>query len=260
MSSFNPFGSRHYVRSVQADVNQICEPLFNKLDLNYFHYAIFYKDGSLGALYNRIDWHDCYYKNNFRTHVPLPKQQIQFGKYNLCLWQGTLPDEITSAARNTCNFDHPVGISVAHKDYFESFAFGTYQGNNGIINTYFNHIETLINFTKNFKTQAAGLIKKTVEHKVLLPEAFQAKQLNLLDTLSAGMNIKNGRQEVHVTLKEIEILRMLCRGLTLKEIANSLNRSTRTIETHLNNIKNKFGIYKKSHLISLMFDNNIDII
>lgn len=55
MNKFNPFDSQHYVRKVEKDVSQVCAPLFQKLGLNYFHYARFYKDGSLSVLYSRIE-------------------------------------------------------------------------------------------------------------------------------------------------------------------------------------------------------------
>ena len=70
-----PLGKNHFVRKVQADVSEICQPLFEKLDLHYFHFFRAHKDGSATVLYNRMDWHDYFYKMNFKTKVPLQKQQ-----------------------------------------------------------------------------------------------------------------------------------------------------------------------------------------
>lgn len=53
----------------------------------------------------------------------------------------------------------------------------------------------------------------------------------------------------NLTKKEHECLFLLVRGKTASEIALMLNVSKRTIETHIENIKNKFGCTKKSELI-----------
>ena len=132
MTQHLPFGPKHFVREAQADVAALCAPLFQKLDLNYFHYIRLYKDGSLTGLHNRMDWHDCFYENNFKTTVPLANQEIKFGQYQVCLWRGSVLDQTLRAARNFTNLDHPINVTVAHKDYFEGFAFGTHAGNDTI--------------------------------------------------------------------------------------------------------------------------------
>lgn len=96
VSHFTHFGPKHFVRTAVDEISQICQPLFNKMDLTYFHYFKLYQDGSAFVLYSRMDWSDYFYKNNFRAAIPLPKQQIQIEKYNLCLWRGILRDKIVS--------------------------------------------------------------------------------------------------------------------------------------------------------------------
>lgn len=256
MKPSTPFGPKHFARNAQTAVHQICEPLFKKLGLNYFHYGIFYKDGSLVALYNRMDWSDHFHSQQFRTQVPLANKEIQLGKYNLCLWQGTVNNQVVSDARNIFNFDHPLGINIAHNDYFESFAFGTHQGNDSIINTYFSNIETLFNFTTYFKEKAQAIIQKAAAEKFTLPKASQAAELKLLETLSSNLTIKNKNGwPVSITQKEAEILPLLSRGLTIREIAILLQRSPRTIEMHINNLKYKLACDKKSQLIAFALDH-----
>ena len=257
MNAFKPCSDKHITRTSQANVAEICRPLFAQLNLNYFHYGRFYKDGSLTVLYSRIDWHDCFYTSNFQTAVPLPKQPIQFGQYNVCLWQGTLSDTVTHAARNLCDLDHPINITIAQKDYFESFAFGTHAGNDTAINTYFNNIETLFQFTHSFKEQAATLIEQADTAKFILPPSSQANELKILDNLSAALTLRGNQGDIKITLKEMEILKLLCTGLTLQETATALKRSARTIEMHVNHLKTKLGCKKKSQLIAVALKNNI---
>lgn len=48
-----------------------------------------------------------------------------------------------------------------------------------------------------------------------------------------------------LTLKEIEIIKLVSRGLHNKEIASSLGISVRTVEFHVSNILPKLGVSKR---------------
>jgi len=55
--------------------------------------------------------------------------------------------------------------------------------------------------------------------------------------------------DIKLTRRESECIFYLIRGKTAKEIAAILSRGQRTIETHLENLKKKFGVNTKSALI-----------
>ncbi len=54
--------------------------------------------------------------------------------------------------------------------------------------------------------------------------------------------------------REIECLYYLIRGLSAKQIGKILNLSSRTIETHIYNLKKKVGGRKKSDIITWVLD------
>lgn len=56
--------------------------------------------------------------------------------------------------------------------------------------------------------------------------------------------------------REIEIIRLICNGLTYKEIANNLNISARTVESHKNNIQDKLNIHTIPELVRFALKNN----
>lgn len=60
-----------------------------------------------------------------------------------------------------------------------------------------------------------------------------------------------------ISEREMEILRYLCDGLSPKEIAEKLFLSRRTVETHKNNIMQKFGVSTIGKLISVSIRSNI---
>lgn len=61
----------------------------------------------------------------------------------------------------------------------------------------------------------------------------------------------------HLTKREVDILRYLLLGFTLKKIALSLNLSPRTIEGYLNTIKQKFQCKTKGDLITFSIKSGL---
>ena len=76
------------------------------------------------------------------------------------------------------------------------------------------------------------------------------KYVNLLrknlQELASSFGVSLIKKGSKLSPREIEICNMIKNGLTSKEIANLLNISLSTVERHRNNIRNKFGIVKKS--------------
>ena len=55
-----------------------------------------------------------------------------------------------------------------------------------------------------------------------------------------ALNIKNGKEQVHAfTAREVQVLLLVCQSYSSKDIANFLQVSQRTVETHRENIKIK---------------------
>lgn len=59
------------------------------------------------------------------------------------------------------------------------------------------------------------------------------------------------------TGRELDIVRLCSKGLSVKQIADTLNISTRTVETHKNNIFKKLGFNSTGELINWVFEHGI---
>ena len=70
----------------------------------------------------------------------------------------------------------------------------------------------------------------------------------------------NPQMQPELSLREIEVLQLLVKGLTNKEIADKLNISLTTVITHRKNIQEKTGIKSLSGLtVYAVFNGHIDI-
>ena len=64
------------------------------------------------------------------------------------------------------------------------------------------------------------------------------------------LNVKSGDTKKELTMKEIEIVKLISKGFTSKEIAEKLFISHRTVETHRHNILKKLDMPNAAQLSS----------
>ena len=68
--------------------------------------------------------------------------------------------------------------------------------------------------------------------------------------------ISNAQQLDKLSLREKECVNCLAKNMTCKEIARALNISYRTVEKHMENIKNKLECHNRSDIMSKVFEIN----
>lgn len=83
-------------------------------------------------------------------------------------------------------------------------------------------------------------------------------KIKIFESLTHKKNIslKIDDKSIFLSKREWECLSRFSQGKTYKEVANALSLSSRTIETYLNNIRNKTGISSKSKLIDYFLISN----
>lgn len=87
-------------------------------------------------------------------------------------------------------------------------------------------------------------------YNIYLNQQFAKNTTQNKASLTAENQDENNTSDsITFTERELEIMRQLCDGKLIKEIAEELNISTRTVETHKNNILKKLGF---SNLIDLV--------
>lgn len=83
---------------------------------------------------------------------------------------------------------------------------------------------------------------------------FQESILNDLQQLS---NQKKGAAPTHITNREKQLIALIEKNYSNKQIAASLNISLLTVETHRKNILRKTGASNVLSLVKWAYDNNI---
>jgi DNA-binding NarL/FixJ family response regulator len=75
--------------------------------------------------------------------------------------------------------------------------------------------------------------------------------------LATAVKSRTQQSAAHLTNREIEIIRLIARDLSNKQIAGELFISERTVETHRKNILRKTGNQTAIGLVKYAYDNKI---
>lgn len=115
-----------------------------------------------------------------------------------------------------------------------------------------------INYVKRFLgVGGKGYLTKNITrdelvgavHAVYNGETYIANEIK--DRYFASLlHAENDDNKKELTLKEIEVVKMISQGLTSKEIADKMFLSPRTVETHRHNILKKLGFSNAAQLTS----------
>lgn len=144
----------------------------------------------------------------------------------------------------------------------EFFGFASHDKDIGAINNYINNLEELERFCKFFTEQVKDLIQQASKRMILQHHQTKPKKIISLKenfiketTLKNYSSLSKYGKEFKLSIRETDCLKLLMRGHTTEETSIALGLSKRTVETHLENIKNKTGTNNKNDLIKLIFDD-----
>lgn len=101
------------------------------------------------------------------------------------------------------------------------------------------------------RTNAALMRASMLKDQLLALQPSLAEKEPMKD-ISKELDSLGASPSVHLSSRELEVARFCCDGLTAKEIAQRLQISVRTVETHKNNIFRKLGITTTVDLVRLM--------
>jgi len=112
---------------------------------------------------------------------------------------------------------------------------------------------------KMMQNGATGYVLKnaSIEEIVNAIEAAMNGEIFLSDQASITVDENKNAQIPVITRREKEVLMLIAKGLTNKEIADKLFISTTTVDTHRKNLLAKFQVKNTASLISLATQNEL---
>lgn len=258
---------KNYQPILASDISQICQPL-TEFGITFFHYVRSFKDNSRINISNKPKWIEHFYNKKFYMTGSLAgKNELYDSSY--FLWSTLKYQDIYTDAREYFDIDYGITIIKKLPDSTEFVHFGANHGNGQVVNFYISNIDFLNRFILYFKDQAKALIDRALRNKIrpssfnctvnpedlkiisqgLLKIVPQKQQDFLHATKIKHYHLSSHYGPVEITAREVDCLIGLLEGKTAPEIASRLGRSKRTVETHLNSVKQKLDCNTKSELI-----------
>jgi len=266
------------------DVQSICAPLFRLTNIDFFFYGRYYRDGSIMLLssngehqkdflgnssYSIFDWEIINNLVKDSSNI-LTKKTVYFSPSDI------LPSSLLSYYAN--KFNMRTGIEIVEKldNKYEIFWFHSSSKKN-LKEFYLNNLDVLAKFITYFREQAAQLISDSEKSKIIIPSrcrcdrfknfilslsnkgSFETLQLrNLHKTLNIRKySINRGGKLVNITNRERECLLYLEAGLPAKKTGSLMGISPKTVQNHLQNLRDKLGVFSKEQLLSVYRDSII---
>lgn len=236
--------------SKQQDIRMICEELFARTSIVYFHWGNVYNNGTGCCLNTNFQWHKYFFLQDFHLHS---KHFTQEG-YSLIKTRADYSQEADDA-KNLFNIDNKFEITRKIKNGYEVFGFAGSAGDDAVNEFYLNSQTFLSQFTYYFKDKARELIKLARHKENLIQispgnlpseeEPLQEKSEFLVRRYYLDSKLSN-----YITKREFDVLILSLRGYSSKEAARQLKLSPRTVESYMLSCKSKLHCMTKKELFA----------
>jgi LuxR family transcriptional regulator len=261
MTKVSDNNTRFFIESSQrtAEIASVLQ----QLKIYHFTFLERFNNGEVIYFSNNANWVRDYFDKELYRTSQFDTATPEFQNFDYVIWPEDSTLDVYKYARD--HYDSHHGITLVRKlpNSVRYFFFSTTQDLAIVKQIYVNNLEALERFASFFEQeakqeiQAASKFFKTPEKKVqkqhgtkvdkgLLNRFYEETKLDFPNEIfmpAFGL--------VKISPQEWRCFAYLSKHYTTPEIAEKLGLSVRTIETHLNNLKNKLGCFRKTELFEL---------
>lgn len=243
------------------DINEIAKAL-RAYGITYFAHKIIDDKGPKLYLGNAPALHELYYNEIMRKSSPIEGNVNQFktGYYFFEHFPQPHPDSLEQLKAN--DIGNIFVIIKESEKQCEFFFFGSEHHNRTINHFYINNINLLESFILAYKSQAARIHEQCLDQRLLVNKMVEDNPHHLLSqrlgkemvysflqqNVAKKVILTVDNKKIRISKQEMNCLYHLLNFKTNKEMAQVLNISPRTIETHFSHLKDKFSVTSKEAL------------
>lgn len=214
----------------------------SKRDFHYINFARLYSDGSCILLSNDHHVNDYLFETQSPIFAPVP-EQLQSDNFFYLIPKEGVYSKVMHDVETCFNIKSAIDLFEHHHHYIDALCIGSNKQPAESSNVFLNCLDEISQFKRQLVDQFSDFFShkaKFNHHKVNLPPSMQINQ-----TFQRDMH-------PHVTLtnRESDCIACLKKGYTIKETAQILGISPRTVETYLNNLRKKFDCKRKRQLLN----------
>jgi DNA-binding CsgD family transcriptional regulator len=265
----------HQFLLLSAKLAELCKPIapFGIHHVTYFKQL---SNGKRISLSNNPQWIADYY-NLELYKSSLFERPADNATSSFDAWYGDYDLEVYRHGKLYFNTSHTITIVEYKPESCETFFFSTTPENTEAINFLTSNREILYHFILYLKDSGLEIFTEAEKHAIMIPGSawksiepatnwFQdSSSLSGLEKLKADFlaatpikRVAVDTKElsaVNLTQREVECIHYMLNYKTVSESASMMNLSQRTVESYLENIKNKLSCNTKSELLQLLRAN-----
>lgn len=259
--------------SICEKTKPLCDPIVRTFGIQIFGYRKFFLDGTSFNTSSNFELTKAIQEkfndkiiSNYEEEVECALKSekhfaLRVGKPN--------SQDVLLSMLYDMNVWNTLSLYRKNGDSLEGFYFTSTRENYRIVEEYINNIELFERFTLYFKDKFADILSvedvKKASVSTVSPAIFEEKNeaasqrepyKNFLsDTPIHKLFLNINGKEVKLSMQEFKCLAWLGRGKSVKEIGRIMELSPRTVESYIENAKQKTKAHSRSHLIDLFFLN-----
>lgn len=250
------------------NISDICSPLYS-FGIKGFFYVKLYPNGTFVDLSTNLDLAEFYLRKFYACEYSPCDMKDNYLPIGINLWELNKSNKIWADCREVFNVGNGFSMSLSGNIGFtEIFFFYSDADNYKINELYLNHLDIFKNFSFYFKEKAKKLIVDAEKYKLTMPNVYRNNCIKKDNSenfpceakefyTSINLNRFALTNDEYLTFREAECLFWCANGKTTREIAIILKISFRTVERHLENIKEKSQCFNKAALINVAIESGL---
>lgn len=246
---------RSMVNLYHDKLKKICEPLQRNFNVNHFyHYQLKYT-GEFIDLGLHADWEELFFSKEFQpSALQWPTfrnpRKIKSGLISLNLLEHQV---FISTARVQFGINHCLEWVNKNEEGIEAFGFGLETSDRAHQMNFTQELPLLKLFIKYYQNEFKSYFNSFRDYEVNISNLIGPKFYE--DSPNEDVKRKEFLREIgietssiHLSKREKDVAKYLTKGYTASQVAKELFISARTVENHLERIKDKLHCHSKSEL------------
>jgi DNA-binding CsgD family transcriptional regulator len=242
---------KHHQLSDQ--IRPLITPLFDAFGMSHFSYFFVTPEGHSACLGTNPEWMEFYLYNDLFLHNPFLRSPHLIPE-GVFFTQSIKHPGYRESKKHAKNFgiEDSLLLTFKEKGILQGFSFGLSKHDKNYT-LFTNEVPLLKRFCKEFEKRAERSLQELepVDVRQFIGNAFYKKQdwFSLDENKRKNLLVRLNFKVPDLSPREKEALSLYLQGETARSIAKRLNLSSRTVESYLENIKNKLNCYQKTELL-----------
>ncbi len=226
--------------------------------MNHFWYYKLTNNGFITFIGSHAEWTEYFATEKLYLKYPYCRhpKYLQEGVYLYKDVQEKSLRHICNIGQDKFNIQMSLKIQVKIADGIEVFGFSSSVSNDAQTTLFLNQVPSFYLFMKWFRENNRNIFNKMEDNFVDLANLIEPAFYEKSDFLSAGLNSRKqflekiGMSYLNLlTSKEMKIVKLVFQGYSAGKIAQQIFLSKRTVEHHIERIKQKLSCDSKFELI-----------